>query len=170
MPFETNQKITRQEYYTQLHSAARNYNTKLWTIPGLFIVVVGFIVDQLNIDSIDKFVSLKNFIVLLFGGIIIFILLLQAHKDSFFQISIQKKINELERDLYDMPIYSACDAELANRIHELNQNTNNHVHFSRFRECLIRMHVSAFFFALVYLSLLLIIFGLTLMLFLITRS
>lgn len=169
MAKKTNNKITKADYYKELHSASRSYNTKLWTIPGLFILVVGFIFKGLEFNSMDSFASLKNFILLVGGGVIIFMLLLQSLKDSFFQISIQKKINELEESekaIEGMPLYSATDTEITRRLQQLKENFDTDGHRTKFwrpKEYLIRMRVSKPFFLIVGLSLFLIAIGLALM-------
>ena len=156
----SNAKITKQDYYRELHAAARNYNTKLWAIPPIFIAVAGFVINKLKLEDIKSaqgFASYENLILLLGGGAIALILLLQALKDSYFQILIQKKINEIEeqhnlgtQEGEAIPIFSATDTEILKGILWLRAlKEEKSVNIPAWKELLIRRRVSNLFFLMV---------------------
>ena len=80
-------------YYQEAQAALRNYDQKLWLIPGLFFVAVGFILENIMLSSKGL---LQNTIILFIGSLFLLILILLNNKAHIFHISIQKKINEFD--------------------------------------------------------------------------
>ena len=80
-------------YYKELQNTLRSYDQKLWMIPGLFFVVVGLVINNLDDNII---LSLKNAIISSFGSFFLLILILLYTKAHIFHIFIQKKIKEFD--------------------------------------------------------------------------
>jgi len=86
-------------FYQEAQATLRGYDQKLWLIPGLFFIAVGFIFEniifktQLNLEEL-----LRNAIILFMGSLFLLILILLNNKAHVFHISIQKKINEFDEE------------------------------------------------------------------------
>ena len=115
-----------ENYYKELQNTLRSYDTKLWQIPSLFFIVVGFILANLNFNSLN---SIKNGVTLLLGTIFLWILILLYNKAHLFNVSTQKKTNEFDNNFNSIntskikriPLISMTDKELSDRIRYLEQ-------------------------------------------------
>ncbi|HUW72096.1 MAG TPA: hypothetical protein VMV66_02850 [Candidatus Humimicrobiaceae bacterium] len=86
------ENIKDEEYYSELQASIRSYDAKLWMIPGLFFVVVGLIIGNLDYVTL----SFKNAIISFCGSFFLWILILLYTKAHIFHILIQKKIKEFD--------------------------------------------------------------------------
>jgi len=82
-------------YYLCLHEAARNYDTKLWTIPGIFLLLQA---GLLNAVDFSELISFKNAIIFLADSIFSFLLWFQFEKDRLWQLLIQEEINQYDKN------------------------------------------------------------------------
>lgn len=113
------------EFYQELHTASRSYDVKLWAIPAIFFTIIGLLFDNINLKN---FSDPQNFWPSLFGVIFLLVLIVQFYKTHFFNLSIQKKINNFDKEfgfyesdiLRRMPLESMNKAELNQRIYELD--------------------------------------------------
>jgi len=128
-------------YYKELHASLRSYDTQLWTIPGLFFVVAGIIIE-----------NGKNTTILILGLIFLAALIILFEKTHFFNMSIQKKINKFdkkfnekqdEKGLKRMPLTSMSDRELEERLEELIKDKESEFKLSFFQKWLIRVRISS---------------------------
>jgi len=140
-----------KNYYSELQSALRNFDTKIWAIPGLFFGAVGLVMT--NIDfSFDKFPALiKNTIIVFFGLLFLSILLLLFYKAHFFHISIQKKVNKFDKEFNEkqdntalkrMPITSMSARELKLRLKELEDDQEAEFYIAPIQKWLIQRTVT----------------------------
>jgi hypothetical protein len=86
------ENIKDEEYYSELQASTRSYDAKLWMMPGLFFVVIGLIVGNLDYVTL----SFKNAIISSCGSFFLWILILLYTKAHIFHILIQKKIKEFD--------------------------------------------------------------------------
>ncbi|MBI2624258.1 hypothetical protein HYW67_02070 [Candidatus Parcubacteria bacterium] len=75
-------------YYKELHQTARHYDTKLWTVLGVSLVVIGWLAT--GFDFAD-FVSIKNILILFTAGVVSHLLLLKFIKEHAHTLWIQKR-------------------------------------------------------------------------------
>ena len=85
-------------YYQEAQATLRSYDQKLWLIPGLFFVVVGFIFENIefSIYSVGLNDLIQNVIILFIGISFLLILILLYNKAHIFHVLIQKKINDFD--------------------------------------------------------------------------
>lgn len=144
-------KLQDKEYYPELQATLRSYDEKLWQIPVLFSAVVALILSSIEFEKIIS-ISIKNIIVLFFGAIFLFLLILLYYKAHFFHISIQKKINQFDGEfkkgkkdrIKRIPLTSMMTSELEERLEELKKTQNAGFESSPFQEWLIKRRVSSY--------------------------
>ena len=109
-----------RERYTQIHEAARHYDTKIWAIPAVFFSIIGFIVSQINFTNL---LSYQNIFLTLIGFFGSLLLAIQFNKDSFWVISLQDKINEMdEKENFYFPLYALPKSKVRARLPELQKS------------------------------------------------
>ena len=141
-------------YYRELQSAARSYNTKLWTIPGLFGGLIGLIVTNLNFPEFfirsNIYIELKNTIILFIGCLFGYVLILHFYKAHFYHLSIQKKIDKFDnifntkqcKNLERISLESTSDIKIKKRICELEFDKEDKCDFTYLQKYLITEQVS----------------------------
>lgn len=83
----------KDPYYPEAQNTLRSYDQKLWQIPSLFFISIGFIFQNLKLDEFTE----ENIWILVFGILFLLILILLYNKAHIFHVIIQKKINEIEK-------------------------------------------------------------------------
>lgn len=148
------------DYYKEIQSTLRAYDQKLWQIPSLFFVAVGFIFLNFKLEN----EPLRNVAVLFVGFLFLLILILLYNKAHIFHVSIQKKINEFDNKfnkndsvlIKRMPLTSMTQKEFDERLRYLEQKekedeqrsdlgtkpTNERARFSKIRKWLAQTTVS----------------------------
>ena len=114
-----------EAYYSELHATQRDYDSKLWQIPVLYLAALAFTVDNIFFKDI---LNIKNLPTYFISTLVFWILILLYNKAHVFHISIAKKINEFDV-IYNenavikrMPLTTMTSSELDARIKELNEN------------------------------------------------
>ncbi len=110
----------KNDYYKELHAASRHYDTKVWTIAGAFLIIIGWVLSKIDWGGEDFWTHENNAIILIFAAVTLFLLLLKFLKEHAYAIWIQKKINAMDEqfqgdsrsvdNIYDIskrhPLYS----------------------------------------------------------------
>jgi len=142
-------KFQDDEYYPELQASLRSYDEKLWQIPALFSAVVALILGSIDRDNFLSG-SISDTIVSFFGTLFLFLLILLFYKAHFFHVSIQKKINEFDKEfnkkdtkIKRIPLTSMASDELKDRLKNLKGDDESRFASNHFQEWLIERRVSS---------------------------
>lgn len=156
------EEIKEEVYYSELQATLRNYDMKLWQIPGLFFAVV-----TLVLANFDSSCSVKNIVILFFGISFLFLLILFFYKAHFFHILIQKKINEFDRvynkkdeKIERIPLTSIPPDEIKNILDKLKKDPKAKFYSTPLQEFLIKQTVTSWIKIVMWLTVIYLILNL----------
>lgn len=141
-------KSNDDEYYRALQAALMSYDQSLWAIPAVFFTVTGLVFSFYDKTEVGAL----RLIFLIFVILFLLILVFQFYKTHFFNISIQKRINEFDRfyaqqngsSLKRFPLASMTDNEIIHRICELQTDKNDPTVITSFQLFIIQNRMTTF--------------------------